>query len=80
MPESPLHTCEFKSLGHTIVHERKLRVCAQTAQQILKQPSEDDMAVSQNLTAKAIFLFQRGYSECDSERNHAGYWDFMKKT
>lgn len=58
MPKPPLHPHEFKSMGHTIIHECELRVGAQTIQQILKQPSEGIMAVSQNQTAKGIFLFK----------------------
>lgn len=53
-----MHPREFKSLGQAIIHECELRVCAQTVQQILKQPSEDVTAVSQNLTAKGRFLFK----------------------
>lgn len=42
----------------THIHECKLCVCAQAVQQILKQLSEDVMAVSQNLTVKGRFLFK----------------------
>lgn len=52
---------------------------AQTVQQILKQPSEDVMAVSQNQAVKGRFLFAQGDSECGSHTNHMGYRDLMKK-
>lgn len=54
----PLHPHEFKSVGHSYLWMQALCVCTQTVQQILKQPSEDVMAVSQNQTAKGRFLFE----------------------
>lgn len=44
----------------TLIYGCKLCVRAQTVQQILKQPSEDVMAVSQNQAVKGRFCLHRG--------------------